>query len=176
MSSANPTSATNIAVNAQALIGPAPTAAAVANAKGEANTTVTITYSFWERIFLWFGIEQRLTAAFSINTYAFVNVGPNQITIAVFLLGGPQGTTDPIRNYQVRYNFEPQRANRDVLDVKKDGATVKSIGNPGMYRGSDPGRTVAVRPGTYDLKFELNAVVEADGQVIVGAEVNLSLT
>lgn len=177
MSSANPNTSTSISATAQAMVGPNPAAGqtAMANAKGEANSSVTIIYSFWETILSWFGIWQRLSAEVSVLAFANVRVGPNQATFAVFLLGGPAASSNPIPNFQGSYNFDQTPNDPNMLDVKKNGARDRTIGNPGFYQDINTGPTAVVRPGTYDLKFEMNAVAQADGQVVLSAKGNLRL-
>ena len=121
-SSANPATSTSITASAQAMIGPAPVRTAMANAKGEANSSVQITYSFWERILLFFGFAQQLSAEVDFFAFALVRNGPNQATFAVFLLGGPPGSSNPIPVYQGSYNFDQTAADPNTLDVKKNGA------------------------------------------------------
>lgn len=177
ISSANPTASTSINVTVQPIVGPnpAPGKTPKAKAKGEANSSVTITYSWWEKIVSWVGVWQSLSAEVHIHSVAFVNVGPNQVAFAVHLTGGPVPGPGPIPLFQGSYNFDQSPNDPTRLDVKKNGALDKSIGNPGLYLDLNAGPTVVIRPGTYKLKFEMNAAAEADGQVFLFADGNLRL-
>jgi hypothetical protein len=175
-SSGNPASATALSCVAQAAAGPNPVAPPItANGKAFADAPLTITYRWWERILAIFGVKQGLTASVSFTCFADVNDGTNQATFAVFITGGPGGAA-PLPVYQRAYAFKRRVANPALIDVTKDGAAAGAIANPGVFVDADPGRTVPIDPGTYNLKFEINAHAIADGRVVLGPGVVLSLT
>jgi hypothetical protein len=148
-------------------------ARATANAKAMAKSTLSVSYSWFERLLARVGLfKPQLAMQVVVTLNASVNDGPCGAGFTVFITNGPGGA-NPVPNWQGLYAIAQKTGDPLKLDVTRPNGLVDTIANPGQLRDWPDGPTISALEGRYDLTFEVNAVATADGRVSVRQESEL---
>jgi hypothetical protein len=163
---------THLTADVVAQTGPRSSASAKANTKAEAVSTLTISYSFFDRLLRRFGLHRKLQLLVLVRMVANLADGPASASFAVFIAPIPAGAPVPAWSGSYSLKRDPSDA-QSMIVTRQDGRQVTDP-NPGRT-GDSPDTKIELPAGAYRLTFEANSIATADGTVSLDNDCELRL-